>query len=90
MKGLQLYSCITLLLLSATGSSVQEFSTAEISDWEKRAARVEIIRDKWGVPHVYGEKDEDAVFGMMYAQCEDDYWGIEQNFIGRLGRKSLY
>jgi len=90
MEILKKYSCVSLLLLVVLTGAGQTFSPAEVKDWEGRAGRVEIIRDKWGVPHCYGEKDEDAVFGMIYAQCEDDYWGIEQNFIGRLGRKALY
>ena len=90
MEILKKYSCVSLLLLLVLKGAGQTFSLAEIKDWEGRAQRVEIIRDKWGVPHCYGEKDEDAVFGMVYAQCEDDYWGIEQNFIGRIGRRALY
>ena len=90
MQALKKHSCLWSLLLSVLAGAGQPFTAAEIRDWERRAEKVEIIRDSWGVPHVYGEKDEDAVFGMIYAQCEDDYWGIEQNFIGRLGRRSLY
>ena len=50
------------------------------------AARVEIIRDDFGVPHVYGETDADAVFGMLYAQAEDDFPRIERNYIWATGR----
>lgn len=87
MKLSQINFYIILLLIATAHAAAQ---TPELQDWEKRAKRTEIIRDKWGVPHVYGEKDEDAVFGMVYAQCEDDYWGIEQNYIGKLGRRALY
>jgi len=51
-----------------------------------RAERVEIIRDDWGVPHVYAATDADAVFGLMYAQAEDDFNRIETNFLTSLGR----
>lgn len=90
MKLLRICLSAIVLLVIVIRSAGQPFSPAEIQDWEKRAKKTEIIRDKWGVPHVYGEKDEDAVFGMVYAQCEDDYWGIEQNYIGKLGRRALY
>jgi acyl-homoserine lactone acylase PvdQ len=50
----------------------QAFSKEEVSRWEKQAKNVNIIRDNWGIPHIYGKTDADAVFGLMYAQCEDD------------------
>jgi acyl-homoserine lactone acylase PvdQ len=37
---------------------------------EKQAQEVTIIRDNWGIPHIYGKTDADAVFGLLYAQCE--------------------
>jgi acyl-homoserine-lactone acylase len=48
--------------------------------------RVTIIRDNWGIPHVYGKSDADAVFGLLYAQCEDDFKRVEMNYIEKLGR----
>ncbi|HJT18605.1 MAG TPA: penicillin acylase family protein, partial [Thermoanaerobaculia bacterium] len=47
---------------------------------------VEIIRDDWGIAHVYGKTDADAVFGMIYAQCEDDFNRVENNYLLSLGR----
>src|SRR6186713_1825469 len=64
----------------------QAFSKEEISRWEKQAKNVTIIRDNWGIPHIYGKTDADAVFGLMYAQCEDDFKRIELNYIEKLGR----
>lgn len=61
-------------------------SRAEIETWQDRAARVEIVRDDWGVPHIYAPTDADAVFGLMYAQAEDDFNRIEMNFLTSLGR----
>jgi acyl-homoserine lactone acylase PvdQ len=58
----------------------------ELARWKERAGHVTIIRDKWGIPHVYGKTDADAVFGLMYAQCEDDFPRVELNFIEKLGR----
>lgn len=57
-------------------------------DLVKKAANVTIIRDEWGVPHVYGKTDADAVFGALYAQCEDNFEQVERNYIERLGRLS--
>ncbi|HEX3168591.1 MAG TPA: penicillin acylase family protein [Chitinophagaceae bacterium] len=64
----------------------QTFSKEEISRCEKQAKNVSIIRDNWGIPHIYGKTDADAVFGLMYAQCEDDFKRVEMNYIEKLGR----
>jgi acyl-homoserine-lactone acylase len=66
----------------------QPFSKTEINTWEKRAKQVTIIRDNWGIPHIYGKSDADAVFGLLYAQCEDDFKRVEMNYIEKLGRLS--
>jgi acyl-homoserine lactone acylase PvdQ len=47
---------------------------------------VEILRDDFGVPHVYGATEADAVFGMLYAQAEDDFPRIERNYVWATGR----
>ncbi|MEO1009756.1 MAG: acylase [Bacteroidota bacterium] len=69
----------------------------EVQHWQAQAERVTIIRDDFGVPHIYGKTDADAVFGLLYAQCEDNFNRVEQNYIwatGRLaeveGRQALY
>src|ERR1700752_4765260 len=50
------------------------------------AARVMITRDDWGIAHVRGKTDADAVFGMIYAQAEDDFDRVETNYLSSLGR----
>ena len=60
----------------------------DIARWEETAKRVNIIRDKWGIPHIYGKTDADCVFGLLYAQCEDDFQRVEMNYITMLGRSS--
>nr|WP_240336974.1 acylase [Rufibacter sp. SYSU D00308] len=61
-------------------------SSREVDKWQEQAARVTIIRDDFGVPHVYGKTDADAVFGLLYAQCEDDFNRVERNYIWAIGR----
>ncbi|MFA9217468.1 MAG: acylase [Sphingomonadaceae bacterium] len=61
-------------------------AAAELPRWQASAKRVTILRDTWGIPHVYGKSDADAVFGLMYAQAEDDFRRIELNFINAMGR----
>jgi acyl-homoserine-lactone acylase len=58
---------------------------AESVRWERRAAGVEILRDRWGIAHVYGRTDADAVFGAIYAQAEDDFMRVERNYLTGLG-----
>jgi acyl-homoserine-lactone acylase len=62
--------------------SAQKNSTA----LEQEAQNVTIVRDNWGVPHVYGKSDADAVFGVIYAQAEDDFNRIETNYLNSMGR----
>ena len=47
---------------------------------------ITIIRDDWGIAHVYGKTDADAVFGAVYAQAEDDFNRVETNYLNSLGR----
>src|SRR5689334_17630583 len=53
---------------------------------ERQARDVTIVRDDWGIAHVSGRTDADAVFGMIYAQAEDDFNRVETNFINSQGR----
>lgn len=75
-----------LLLLCSFNNYAQTFADAEIKAWEERASSVEIIRDDWGIPHIYGPTDADAVFGMLYAQCEDDFPRVERNYLEFTGQ----
>ncbi len=59
---------------------------ANLARLEQRAARVTIVRDDWGIAHVHGPTDADAVFGMIYAQAEDDFNRVETNFLKSMGR----
>ncbi|SFW54766.1 penicillin acylase family protein [Luteibacter sp. UNCMF366Tsu5.1] len=59
---------------------------AETQRWKREAAAVTIVRDDWGIAHVHGKRDADAVFGMAYAQAEDDFNRIETNYLTSLGR----
>src|SRR3954470_19355605 len=61
-------------------------ANAERTRWEREAAAVTIVRDDWGIAHVYGKTDADAVFGMIYAQAEDDFTRIDTNYLNSMGR----
>jgi len=61
-------------------------SPSELAQWKAQASHVTIARDDWGIAHVHGKTDADAVFGMIYAQAEDDFPRIEANYLTALGR----
>ncbi len=77
-----------LLFLLPLQLIAQPFSKTEITKWQQQAKNITIIRDNWGIPHIYGKIDADAVFGLLYAQCEDDFKRVEMNYIEKLGRMS--
>ena len=58
-----------LLIMVSYDLAGQTFSPVEIEAWQKRAKNITIIRDHYGVPHIYGKTDADVVFGLMYTQC---------------------
>src|SRR5689334_16862779 len=70
----------------AQGVAAATPARAEIQRWERMAQSVDIIRDDWGIAHVKGRTDAEAVFGMIYAQAEDDFNRIETNYLVALGR----
>jgi acyl-homoserine lactone acylase PvdQ len=82
MKAYLSFFILFLLLIGCKEQSVND----EVAQWAAQAENVTIIRDDYGVPHVYGKTDADAVFGMLYAQCEDDFNRVEQNYIWATGR----
>ena len=66
----------------------QTFTNAEINRFNSEAQQVKIVRDIYGVPHIYGKTDAAAVFGLMYAQCEENFPRIERNYLEIMGRLS--
>jgi acyl-homoserine lactone acylase PvdQ len=77
----------TGLALLTWPSSVSAQS-AEQARWEREAKRVTITRDDWGIAHVHGTTDADAVFGMEYAQAEDDFNRVETNYLDAMGMRA--
>src|SRR6266550_1070486 len=77
-----------ILFLSLVGATAraQQPAGADIANWERQAKGITIIRDDWGIAHVHGKTDADAVFGLMYAQAENDFNRVETNFINSMGR----
>jgi acyl-homoserine-lactone acylase len=76
---------LTLAIVTAS-SALYAAEAPEVARWKQEAQRVTIIRDDWGIAHIYGKTDADAVFGMEYAQAEDDFNRIETNYINAMGR----
>jgi len=77
---------IGLLLLGVPAVAGRQSPNGDTARWQHEAASVTIVRDDWGIAHVRGKSDADAVFGMIYAQAEDDFNRVETNFINSQGR----
>ena len=80
-----LFTFLLLAFMSNTAKA-QQINTSDIARWNKHANQVKIIRDEWDIPHIYGKTDADAIFGLMYAQCEENFTQIELNYLEMLGR----
>jgi len=84
--------CLLLLLIS--GAVIPSLVTAQTSAveeqhrWEAEAKDVTIVRDNWGIPHIYGKTDASVVFGLLYAECETDFSRVEKNYLEQLGRQA--
>jgi len=77
---------LTLVSAGILGCGPTSDAATDQAATQSVAEGVTIIRDDWGIPHVYGETDADAVFGMIYAQAEDDFNRIEVNYLNAMGR----
>ncbi|HEV8304561.1 MAG TPA: penicillin acylase family protein [Gemmatimonadales bacterium] len=88
MKTLALLVTATLAVLAPLPRSAQaqHAQAQDVARWERQARNVTIIRDDWGIPHIYGKTDADAVFGLIYAQAEDDFNRVETNYLNAMGR----
>src|SRR5208282_4071664 len=82
-------AAMKLLLVMVLGtvflSGISQASVSEAERWHREAQRVEIVRDQWGIAHIYGKSDADTVFGTIYAQAEDDFRRVEHNYLTGLG-----
>ncbi len=77
---------LACLAMPLGGAAPARTADPQLARWRAQAKRVTITRDDWGIPHVHGRSDADAVFGLIYAQAEDDFARIEANYLTALGR----
>jgi acyl-homoserine lactone acylase PvdQ len=77
---------VLLILLAGLAGAPQAAADKDVAAWEKQAQGITITRDDWGIAHVAGKTDADAVFGVMYAQAEDDFNRVETNYLNSMGR----
>ncbi|HKN65149.1 MAG TPA: penicillin acylase family protein, partial [Gemmatimonadaceae bacterium] len=75
-----------ILAASVVSAAPRSAPNPERARLEREARDVTITRDTWGIPHIHGKTDADAVFGLVYAQAEDDFNRVETNFINSMGR----
>jgi acyl-homoserine-lactone acylase len=75
-----------LLSVVVLSFAFQRAGNPDLARWQARAKNVTIVRDDWGIAHVFGKSDADTVFGMIYAQAEDDFNRVETNYLNSMGR----
>jgi acyl-homoserine lactone acylase PvdQ len=73
------------VLLSLAALGAQAADRKEAARWRIHATHVQISRDNYGIAHIQGKSDADAVFGTIYAQAEDDFNRVERNYLVSLG-----
>ncbi len=83
---MKMRSVLPILLLSFFVVNPACESTREVDSGGTLLDQVTIHRDEWGVPHIYGPTDASVVFGSAYAQAEDNWWQVEDNFVRAIGR----
>jgi acyl-homoserine-lactone acylase len=74
------------LVVAGLLAGSQAHAADDMARWRAEAAGVTITRDDWGIAHVHGHTDAEAVFGMIYAQAEDDFSRVDWNYATALGR----
>jgi len=57
------------------------FFLAYISYSQINTNNIEIVRDSFGVPHIFGKTDEETAFGLAWAHAEDDFQTIQKTFL---------
>jgi acyl-homoserine-lactone acylase len=77
---------LSLLLSAAAVAQPPTQQTPDTVRWKRETRAVTIVRDDWGIAHIHGRTDADAVFGMIYSQAEDDFNRIETNYLNSMGR----
>src|SRR5215203_1750778 len=77
---------VVSVIAAAACTASKGADNPDAARWDQQAKNVTITRDDWGIAHIHGKTDADAVFGMVYAQAEDDFNRVETNFINSQGR----
>ena len=76
---------VVLVVLALSAGRSAGAALDQEARWQRHAENVRIVRDNWGIAHIYGRTDADCVFGAIYAQAEDDFGRIERNYLNGLG-----
>jgi len=85
-KSFSNFVLVCAALASTAAAQSPAPSPTDLARWSRQAQSVTITRDDWGIPHISGKTDADAVFGLLYAQSEDDFNRVETNYFNALGR----
>ncbi len=48
-------------------------------------SKIQIARDKWGVPHIFAKTDPEVAYGLAYAHAEDDFKTMQLTILAGSG-----
>ena len=77
----KLHLALLLIVCSCSATAHAQNNSNKPGSGAQLARVVTIYRDTYGVPHVFGRTDASTAFGFAYAQAEDNFWRVEENFI---------
>jgi penicillin amidase/acyl-homoserine-lactone acylase len=83
------FSLLSAALLAAVGLTLAVWPRRKIDPavlLPRRHYDVRILRDTWGVPHVFGRTDPDVAYGLAWAHAEDDFQTIQGALLAARGR----
>ena len=71
------FALVGVLLLAVVVLATWEpFMASAANPAQGRTYSAEIIRDEFGVPHIYGKTDADTAYGVAIAHAEDDFFTL--------------
>lgn len=73
------FALVGVLVLAVVVLATWEpfFASAANAPGQGRVYSAEIIRDDFGVPHIYGKTDADTAYGVAIAHAEDDFFTLQ-------------
>ncbi|MEO5942673.1 MAG: penicillin acylase family protein [Ferruginibacter sp.] len=78
MKKYFLFYCLLIITFNSFGQNIIN------------PAGIDIVRDSFGVPHIFANTDAEVAYGLAYAHSEDDFKTIQLGFLSGKSMLGLY